>query len=167
MTSRRLLLMRHAKSSWKHDLPDHERPLNGRGRRDAPRIAAEIAALGWTPQHVLISDSARTVETWRRMAPVLPADLPVTASPALYHAAVGAMRQELARLPDHLTDVLLLAHQPGLAQAIGWWTGHAVEFTTANVARLHGAGPSWADALDAREGWELEAILRPKELPEV
>ena len=45
---RRLIVLRHAKSSQKSDAPDdHSRPLNGRGKRDAPRVAARIAELGW------------------------------------------------------------------------------------------------------------------------
>ena len=46
-----LMVMRHAKSSWKQPgLSDHERPLNGRGRRDAPRVARVIAEAGWAPE---------------------------------------------------------------------------------------------------------------------
>ena len=57
---RRLIVMRHAKSSWKNEsLRDHERPLNKRGRRDAPRIGEELASLGWVPQRVISSDATR------------------------------------------------------------------------------------------------------------
>ena len=65
---RRLIVMRHAKSSWKDPgQTDHERPLNGRGRRSAPLVAARLAELGWAPTRVHSSDAARTVETWRGM----------------------------------------------------------------------------------------------------
>ena len=47
---RRLIVMRHAKSSWKDpNLDDHERPLNKRGRRDAPMVADAIFERGWIP----------------------------------------------------------------------------------------------------------------------
>ena len=53
---RELLILRHAKSAW--DTPaasDYERPLNGRGKRDAPRIGAWLCAQGLLPDHVLAS----------------------------------------------------------------------------------------------------------------
>jgi len=65
---RRLMLMRHAKSAWQSQAPsDHERPLNERGRRNAPRVGKRLAELGWVPDHVIGSDSRRTRETWERM----------------------------------------------------------------------------------------------------
>jgi phosphohistidine phosphatase SixA len=65
---RRLMIMRHAKSSWKGQVPtDHDRPLNTRGRRDAVRVGKRLAKLGWVPDLVVSSDSRRTRETWERM----------------------------------------------------------------------------------------------------
>ena len=60
---RTLILMRHAKSSWTADLADHERPLNKRGAKDAPRIAAYLEKRGWLPELVLCSDAVRTRAT--------------------------------------------------------------------------------------------------------
>ena len=60
MEARTLLVMRHAKSSWSTGVTDHERPLNARGRADAPRMAAALRELGWIPDHVLCSDAERT-----------------------------------------------------------------------------------------------------------
>jgi hypothetical protein len=65
---RRLMIMRHAKSSWRSQVPtDHERPLNTRGRRDAGRVGKRLARLGWVLDVVVGSDSRRTRETWERM----------------------------------------------------------------------------------------------------
>ena len=62
MTERRLILMRHAKSSWKQPgLTDHDRPLNGRGRQDAPAMADALVARGWLPDAVVSSTAARTL----------------------------------------------------------------------------------------------------------
>ena len=60
--------MRHAKSSWKyHNLSDHERPLNKRGRKAAVKVAKELIRLEWRPEKLYSSDSERTKETWSRM----------------------------------------------------------------------------------------------------
>ena len=61
----RLILMRHAKSSWDSPgLDDHERPLNGRGCRSAKAIGAWLNDHGYLPDLVLSSDAERTRETW-------------------------------------------------------------------------------------------------------
>lgn len=67
MASRRLILMRHAKSSWKFDVADKERPLNSRGRKSAAGVAEELARLGRIPSLVLSSDARRTRETLELM----------------------------------------------------------------------------------------------------
>src|ERR671921_212111 len=61
---RTLVLVRHAKSSWDLDVDDHERPLSGRGRRDAVAIGQELAKRGIRPDLVLCSTAVRTRETW-------------------------------------------------------------------------------------------------------
>src|SRR5687768_14403802 len=58
-----LLLMRHAKSSHDGEMPDHERPLNERGRRDAPRMAERLMEAGVVPDRILCSTARRAVET--------------------------------------------------------------------------------------------------------
>src|SRR5690606_1322492 len=95
---KRLVLMRHAKSSWSDPtLEDHARPLNKRGKRDAPWAAERLVSLGFAPDVVLSSDSRRTRQTWKRMAPILPpAD--VTFTHALYHAGTDAVEATLGEL---------------------------------------------------------------------
>ena len=99
----RLVVMRHAQSSG-NDAEDHKRPLDRRGRRDAPRVAAELQRRGWAPQSVVMSDSVRTTETWARMATALatpPAVGAVRTDPQLYHgptqSGAGTVRQALLR----------------------------------------------------------------------
>ena len=59
-----LLLMRHAKSSWKDDtLSDHERPLKKRGRKDTKRIAKVIKENNLIPNVIISSPAVRTLET--------------------------------------------------------------------------------------------------------
>ena len=58
-----LYLVRHAKSSWKFDVTDHERPLNDRGLHDAPRVAAEVAGCMPKPDLMMSSDAMRAKTT--------------------------------------------------------------------------------------------------------
>ena len=64
MLPTRLIIMRHAKSSWTDsNLNDHDRPLNPRGRKDAPRIYQALMEMDWLPDTVFLSSSKRTTET--------------------------------------------------------------------------------------------------------
>jgi phosphohistidine phosphatase len=60
--------MRHAKSSWKNNsLSDHDRPLNSRGSKDAPKIFQKLINENWIPDLILLSSSKRTQETLSNM----------------------------------------------------------------------------------------------------
>ena len=63
--ARRLVLLRHAKSDWPDDVPDHERPLARRGRRDAPAAGRWLRKSGYVPDLVLCSTARRARETWQ------------------------------------------------------------------------------------------------------
>ncbi|WP_204322083.1 histidine phosphatase family protein, partial [Streptococcus pneumoniae] len=60
----RLILLRHAKSDWPEGVADHERPLNGRGRRAAPLMGEAMVERGYVPERALVSSAKRTQETW-------------------------------------------------------------------------------------------------------
>src|SRR5260370_40026330 len=62
--TQRLILLRHAKSAWP-DVPDHERPLAGRGRRAAPTAGRWLREAGFVPDRVLCSTAPRARETWQ------------------------------------------------------------------------------------------------------
>lgn len=113
--TRRLILTRHAKSSWDDPLmSDHERPLNARGRGAAADLGGWLASRGYLPDTVLCSDAVRTRETWERIAPVLPTAPEVTLKPSLYHAGPDVM---LAVLRHATADtVMMIGHNPGIAE---------------------------------------------------
>ncbi|MEI4231721.1 SixA phosphatase family protein [Roseovarius sp. D22-M7] len=106
---RNLILMRHAKSSWaKPGLGDHDRPLNGRGRRAATALGHWLRAQGLAPDQILCSPSSRTQETCERLglslAPELHARL-YLAEPA---EMLGVLRQARGN------RVLMIGHNPGI-----------------------------------------------------
>lgn len=111
--SLRLILMRHAKSSWDDPLrDDHARPLNARGRRSAVALGKWLAEKGYLPDSVLCSDAVRTRETLDGLG--LGAAMPVHYLPALYHASTGVI---LRSLQENAAGgcVLILTHNPGCA----------------------------------------------------
>jgi polyadenylate-binding protein len=163
-SDRRLIVMRHAKSSWKHQgLSDHQRPLNKRGRQDAPRVARALQARGWRPRLVLSSDSTRTRETWSRMEQELPGEAEVRWLPSFYHGGAEDVLGELSLLEEEPGPVLVLGHNPTWEDLVQLLSGQAEVMTTANASLLQAQG-RWAElVLPGR--WELLEVLRPRELP--
>jgi len=113
--TKRLILTRHAKSSWDDPtMSDHDRPLNERGEAAAADLGAWLASRGYVPGEVLCSDALRTRKTWEGVAPALAGDPVLTLKPALYHAGPDVM---LAVLRHATADtVMMIGHNPGIAE---------------------------------------------------
>jgi phosphohistidine phosphatase len=109
---RRLILMRHAKSSWAEPKQrDLDRPLNKRGRRSAALIGAWLKDKGYRPERALVSSARRAQETWAGVVAVAGA-APTTYAPELYHATPEAMLGVLRQAEGDA--LLMLGHQPGI-----------------------------------------------------
>jgi phosphohistidine phosphatase len=166
---KRLYLLRHAKSSWKHPgLADHDRPLAGRGRRAAKAVARHLRAEGIDPELVLCSTARRARETLERIEPALGRGA-VRVERELYGAGADALLEHLRGVPDAVGSVLVIGHNPGLQQlALGLARpAPAVaeleaKYPTAGLASLVFEGLSWRD-LD-RGSAELAGFVRPRDL---
>lgn len=110
---KRLILIRHAKSSWDAPLDDHSRTLNDRGRRNAVAIGGWLAAKGYVPDHIYTSDAARTLETTDRLATGLGTEPEVTAISQMYHGSPAALMKVLQGAQGD--TIALIAHNPGIA----------------------------------------------------
>ncbi len=112
---KRLILTRHAKSSWDDPAtPDHDRPLNERGRAAAAELGVWLASRGAIPGEVLCSDALRTRKTWSGVAPALPGTPILNLKPALYHAGPDVMLAVLRNATDDC--VMMIGHNPGIAE---------------------------------------------------
>jgi phosphohistidine phosphatase len=95
---KRLILTRHAKSSWDDPLMnDHDRPLNERGKAAAADLGQWLASRGYVPSEVLCSDAVRTRATFSGLAPALPGAPVLDLKPALYPAGPDVMLAVLRR----------------------------------------------------------------------
>lgn len=109
-----LILFRHAKSSWANPgAADFDRPLNKRGRKAAPAMAAWLASRDWHPDVVLCSAALRTQETLALIRPAL-APRVVRIERDLYLASAATLLRHVERLDPEFSRALLLAHNPGL-----------------------------------------------------
>lgn len=163
---RRLIIMRHARSAWEGPgSSDHERPLDERGRFEAPRVASRLVELGWIPEAIHSSDARRTRETAELLLEVLsPAPEP-TFDPDLYLAGLPALRAAAMSWSPSWSTVLALGHNPGWQDAASALCGSVLGMSTADAVLLEtppGAPSGWPEALD-RE-WSLVDVLRPGDL---
>ena len=107
---KRLILMRHAKSSWASpDLDDHDRPLNDRGKRSAAAMGDWLRSENLVPDQALVSSSTRTHETFDGLGLTIEAQF----LDALYHAGPAEMLEVLKAAKGDV--VLMIGHNPGIA----------------------------------------------------
>jgi phosphohistidine phosphatase len=151
-TPRRLVLLRHAKSDWP-DVPDRDRPLAKRGRRDAPRIGRWLRDRGYLPDVVVCSDARRARQTWKLVAPELDGSPDVRFEPRAYAASALNLLYLVQELPSRYWSALLIGHNPGLEELAASLTGprpaggptgdepkQGIRLATAGVAVVEFAG---------------------------
>ncbi|WP_420466586.1 SixA phosphatase family protein [Panacagrimonas sp.] len=114
----RLALVRHAKSSWNApELSDFERPLNARGKRDAPIMVQRYALLGRQPDHLVSSPALRAITTARLFCAgldVSPDDIEVR--PRIYEASLDGLLETLRSLDSGARHVMMFGHNPGFTE---------------------------------------------------
>lgn len=162
---KRLLVLRHAKSSWKdHDLRDHDRPLNKRGKRDAPRMGRLMREEGLAPEWACSSTATRARRTADLALEESGATCEVVRLEGLYLAAPADIVDVLRQAPDSVSRVLVVAHNPGMEDLVQGLTGEEVVFPTAALAVIDCEIDRWAElALNGVE--TLVRLWKPRELP--
>jgi phosphohistidine phosphatase len=151
----RLVLVRHAKSDWGDpSLDDHDRPLNDRGLRDAPRMARALAETGFRPEVILSSTALRARTTAEAFAAEF--GVAVNLDPELYGAPGRTLLAAAAA--SSARQVIVVAHDPGMTdlaeQLSGGGIGH---MPTCAVATFTWDQGDWevVDAVDAAD-WTLD-----------
>ena len=110
---RRIVLFRHAKADWPQ-VPDHERPLAERGRKDAAVAGRKLADTGIPFDLALCSTANRTRETWKLGVHEFPQRPKTVYEERIYEASPGELITLLNELPDDVQNVILIGHNPGV-----------------------------------------------------
>ena len=115
---RTLTIIRHAKSSWEQEgLHDFERPLNERGRRDAPMMAARLKRSAAIPDLLVSSPALRAITTARFFADGLGISTDAIQFQArIYEASVGTLLQIVRSFDDQYAHIALFGHNPGFSE---------------------------------------------------
>ncbi|QGU05396.1 phosphohistidine phosphatase [Corynebacterium comes] len=144
--------MRHAKSSWAEPLPDHQRPLNKRGRRDGKAAGEWLSEHVGTIDRVFISTSVRTRLTWERAEVGGATTHKISFKDELYGGTIDDYLRILRKLPESVGTALVLGHWPGVedvARSLAprdehpGWVDMERKFPTSAIALLDVPG-TWA-----------------------
>jgi phosphohistidine phosphatase len=159
-----LLIMRHAKSSWDNDrLADFDRPLNDRGRRDAPRMGRLLVQLDIVPDLIIASSAKRASETAEMvaLAASYPGDIRFTEE---HYLADPETYIELARETDEsVSTLLLVGHNPDIEELINELSVKEERMPTAALAVFRLPIDNWTE-LNLGDEYKLAGVWRPKEL---
>jgi phosphohistidine phosphatase len=168
----RLMLLRHAKSDWSRPgLADHERSLNARGRKAAAAVGAYMARHDLVPDLIVASTATRVRETLDLVLKAFKTTPKVTQDARIYEAEPDALMAVIRRTPRATESLLLVGHNPGLAElatllvATGGAEARArlaAKFPTAALAVIDFKGDDWSKVRPA--SGRLDRFIIPRTL---
>ncbi|MDH6236794.1 histidine phosphatase family protein [Cryobacterium sp. CG_9.6] len=129
-----LILVRHAKSDWSGTEADIDRPLNDRGRQQAPLVGK------WLNHHLpvidraVVSPAVRAQTTWSLAAEELAMHPPAVTDARMYAASSMQLLAVMRGLPSDASTVVLIGHNPGIEDVVALLTGHSVHMNTSALA---------------------------------
>ena len=161
-----VLLMRHAKSSWKdHKLPDMERPLNKRGKKDAPHMGSLLKDKELVPQKILSSPAVRAKMTAESVVEKSGFKGKIKYLDGFYLAEPSVYADALKNLPDDVERVMLIGHNPGMEGLVQILSGQVESLPTGAIAYLVIPVKHWSE-IDGSTRGEIIQLWRPHELKE-
>ncbi len=145
-----LYLIRHAKSSWDYpELSDFDRPLNKRGKNNAPEMGLRLAAKKLEPDAIISSPANRAISTARAIAKAL--DYPkenIIEDEGIYHAGMRQLVSVVKGLDDSYKRVCMVGHNPSftdLANQLKEADYHIDNIPTAGVVAIEFPVNQWSD----------------------
>ena len=158
-----LLLMRHAKSVHPDGMNDHERPLNDRGRKDAPAMGRLLKDEGFVPDIIVSSTAVRALTTARLAAEACGCKNEVAVARELYLPHPNEMLQVMAAQPDDAQCIMLVSHNPSTEALVHFLTGALEPVPTAAIAHIELDIDSWSTKHPER-GAKLKHFWCPRDI---
>jgi phosphohistidine phosphatase len=158
-----LLLLRHAKSSWKQpELNDHDRPLNKRGKREAPKVGQYIKENDLVPELILCSTARRARDTAQAVIDEIGYEGDIELLSDLYLSDPACYLDVLKRLPDDINRVLVVGHNPDLDALLTLLTDVSQHLSTAALVQIDLPITNWSELNEATNG-RLQKLWAPRE----
>ena len=152
---KRLFLVRHAKSS--HDNPelkDFDRPLNDRGRKDAPAMGQRLHQMGILLDHIISSPSRRTRQTAQLMCEKMAIDFnKISWDQSIYRCASKVLRERIFKIDDSYNSVMIFGHNPAITSAANFFQKDSTikKVPTTGIVAIEFETSHWS-ALDSIKG---------------
>jgi phosphohistidine phosphatase len=160
-----LLVLRHAKSSWKDSgLADFERPLNGRGKRACDLVGRYLRKEKPGPDLVLCSTAIRARETVRLVLEAARLVVETRYDQRLYLAGADRLAEIISQIEEERANVLLVGHNPGMEGLLPRLTGVTESMPTAALARIAFDVDEWSAILEKKKQGRLDWLVKPKDL---
>jgi phosphohistidine phosphatase len=159
-----LLVLRHAKSSWKDSgLADFERPLNSRGKQASDLMGRFLRKKKPYPDLVLCSTALRARETGRLVLEAARLVVEVRYDQRLYLASADRLAEIVSQIEEDRANVMLVGHNPGMEELLPRLTGVTVSMPTAALAKIDLDVDEWGALLEKKPG-RLDWLVTPKDL---
>jgi len=158
-----ILFVRHAKSDWSDGtLSDFQRPLNSRGKHDAPLMAKYLQDKGLQPTYLLSSPANRALSTAQLFAEVFRMEKEsIATDESLYEAFTAQLIDAVKTLPDEHDTVAIFSHNPSITSAVAQFAESYIgNIPTCGVGVISFEGKRWADF--SPENADLSQLLFPK-----
>ena len=157
-----LLILRHAKSSWNNaNLSDHDRPLNERGKLDAPRVGEILKEHHLIPDLIITSTAEGALATAEAAAIHSDYASEIKIERRFYHAPPSTYLAVLRELGDGPDRVMVVGHNPGLEDLVSHLTGESEFMPTAALAQVELSITRWSSLNETTQG-KLAFLWRPK-----
>ena len=143
---KQLVLVRHAKSDWANpELKDFDRPLNERGKQNAPEMGKRLASKKWPVDLIVSSPAKRALKTARLLAKEIHyATDDIDQNRDIYEATIDDLKEVLRGQPDTADSIVLVGHNPGISYFLGFLAGEfMMDFPTCGMAYLELDIASW------------------------
>ena len=161
---KQLFILRHAKSDWSDpQIADRDRPLNKRGKRDAPRMGRLLCENRLVPDVVLSSPAKRAMSTAEAVLQAAHYTCKIRRLDSLYMAGTEAYLNALGGLPERVTAVMVVGHNPGLEDFLSLLTDSSVMLPTAALAQVELPIDAWRELNSGTRG-RLIGLWRPRDL---
>ena len=143
--AKELIIIRHAKSDWGNaDLKDFDRPLNKRGKTNAPEMAHRLVKHKYKPELIVSSPALRALTTAKFFSDTWQMPLAnIKEEPTIYEANLKTLLKVVNQLDNRFDKIALFGHNPGLSDLVSYLDGHIYEMPTCSVVILKFPFDDW------------------------
>lgn len=159
-----IFFARHAKSDWNQPgYSDFERPLNNKGEKDAPAMAAYLKKNKFSIEKIISSDAVRALATATEYKKALTAGKNIITEHSLYNASLLEIENIVKTISPQFSSVMLVGHNPGMSEIVNYYAFNSIDDMPAcGVVKIDFDVAEWA-AIETAAG-DFQFFKYPKNI---